>query len=245
MVATIDTVLTRPDRDDRRACRGRAPLPRAAEPAAALSRGGAGGLPARPARARPRRRLRRHPARRAGWPGHALPHLLGTANRSPPSRSGSRSSGDEWISTNRSPTIWPAFAQKGKDRVLVRHLLSHRGGFPTTPPDLPRERWGDWEEATAAVAAMPLEHEPGLVSAYHMLTQHWVCAELVRRLDGRSYPDYLREEITGPLGLADTYVGLPTDLEHSRRQAPRHGRDRRLGSQHPARHARSRRCTGW
>src|SRR3954466_7407862 len=37
-------------------------------------------------------------------------------------------------------TIWPAFAQQGKDRVLVRHLLSHRGGFPTTPPVLPRER---------------------------------------------------------------------------------------------------------
>ena len=27
-----------------------------------------------------------------------------------------------------------------------------------------------------AVAAMPLEHEPGPVSAYHILTQHWVCA---------------------------------------------------------------------
>jgi CubicO group peptidase (beta-lactamase class C family) len=111
-------------------------------------------------------------------------------------------------------TIWPDFAQRGKHRVLVRHLLSHRGGFPTTPPDLPRERWGDWKEATAAVAAMPLEHEPGLVSAYHMLTQHWVIGELVRRLDGRSYPDYLRQEITGPLGLADTYTDLPIDLEH-------------------------------
>ena len=61
---------------------------------------------------------------------------------------------------------------------------------------------------------MPLEHEPGTVSAYHFLTQHWVCAELVRRLDGRAYADYLRDEITGPLGMADTYVGLPADLEH-------------------------------
>ena len=108
---------------------------------------------------------------------------------------------------------WPAFGTNGKDRVLVRHLLSHRGGFPTTPQALTPDRWGDWEAATAAIAAMPLDHEPGTVSAYHFLTQHWVVAELVRRLDGRLYGDYLRAEITGPLGLVDTYVGLPVESE--------------------------------
>jgi CubicO group peptidase (beta-lactamase class C family) len=110
-------------------------------------------------------------------------------------------------------TYWPDFGQLGKDRVLVRHILSHRGGFPTTPPALPREQWGDWEAATAAVAAMPLDHKPGTVSAYHFLTQHWVCGELIRRLDGRDYADYLREEVTDPLGLHDTSVALPADLE--------------------------------
>ena len=108
---------------------------------------------------------------------------------------------------------WPAFGQQGKDRVLVRHILSHRGGFPTTPPDLPRTAWGDREVVAQAVAEMPLEHAPGAVSAYHSLTQHWAIAELVHRLDGRTYADYLRDEITGPLGLTDTYVGLPLALE--------------------------------
>jgi CubicO group peptidase (beta-lactamase class C family) len=61
---------------------------------------------------------------------------------------------------------------------------------------------------------MPLEQAPGTVSAYHFLTQHWVCAELLRCLDGRSYPDYLGEEITGPLCLTNTYVGLPGELAH-------------------------------
>jgi CubicO group peptidase (beta-lactamase class C family) len=110
-------------------------------------------------------------------------------------------------------TYWPDFGQQGKQQVLVRHILSHRGGFPTTPAALPREQWGYWEAATAAVAAMPLEHEPGTVSAYHFLTQHWVCGELIRRLDGRDYANYLREEITDPLGLHDTYFALPADLE--------------------------------
>ncbi len=109
---------------------------------------------------------------------------------------------------------WPAFGQAGKERVTIRHVLSHRGGFPTAPAELAREQWGDWEAAMQAIEAMPPTYEPGTVSAYHFLTQHWVCAELVRRLDSRPYQDYLRAEITGPLGLTDTYVGLPAAEEH-------------------------------
>ena len=110
-------------------------------------------------------------------------------------------------------TYWPEFAQHGKGGVLVRHTLSHRGGFPATPVNLPPDRWRDWNEVTTAVAAMPLEHEPGSVSAYHFLTQHWVIAEVIRRVDGRPFAAYLREEITAPLGLADTHIGLPQELE--------------------------------
>jgi CubicO group peptidase (beta-lactamase class C family) len=60
---------------------------------------------------------------------------------------------------------------------------------------------------------MPLAFSPGSATAYHFLTQHWVCAELVRMLDGRDIAKYLREEITGPLAMRDTYLGLPLDLE--------------------------------
>ncbi len=109
---------------------------------------------------------------------------------------------------------WPAFGQHGKGEVTLRHVLSHRGGFPETPVTLIPERWGDWETAIAAIAAMPLAHAPGTTSAYHHLTQQWVCAEVVRRLDGRDYAEYLRAEVTGPLGMVDTYVGLPVAEEH-------------------------------
>jgi CubicO group peptidase (beta-lactamase class C family) len=109
---------------------------------------------------------------------------------------------------------WPAFGANGKDGVLIRHLLSHRGGFPTTPPALAPDRWDNWTEVITAIEEMALDFVPGTASAYHFLTQHWACAELVRRLDGRCYHDYLAQEITGPLGLHDTYVGLSQALEH-------------------------------
>ena len=154
--------------------------------------------------------LRRHAAGRAGRPDTLFPLFSGTKPFAAVALWQQIERGrldlDEPVAAH-----WPAFGQKGKERVLVRHVLSHRGGFPTTPPALTPDRWGDWEAAMQAVAAMPLDHEPGTVSAYHFLTQHWVCAELVRRLDGRAYADYLRAEITGPLGLSDTYVGLPSE----------------------------------
>src|SRR5215213_2273001 len=109
---------------------------------------------------------------------------------------------------------WPAFASNGKTGVTLRHVLSHRGGFPLTPPDLTPEHWGDWGWAVRAIETMPLSYEPGTVSAYHQLTQQWVCAEVVRRLDGRAYAEYLRAELTGPLGMDETFVGLPSDQDH-------------------------------
>src|SRR5215212_1289491 len=107
---------------------------------------------------------------------------------------------------------WPAFARNGKAGVTLRHVLSHRGGFPLTPPTLTPEHWGDWTWAVRTIEAMPLSHEPGTVSAYHHLTQQWVCAELVHRLDGRAYGDYLRAEITGPLEMVDSGIGLQEDV---------------------------------
>lgn len=108
---------------------------------------------------------------------------------------------------------WPGFAANGKEGVTIRHILTHRGGFPEAPPDLHWSQWRDWDAVVAAMESATPKWGPGTVSAYHPLNHGWVCAELVRRIDGRPFPDFLRQEITGPLGMNDTYVGLPEQLE--------------------------------
>jgi len=109
--------------------------------------------------------------------------------------------------------IWPAFAQYGKDAVLIRHLLCHRGGFPTTPESLPRETWGARERVNRELECLRPTYPPGSISAYHFQTQPWVIAELLRRVDGRDYQDYLHDEIFEPLRLDHTHVVLPPELE--------------------------------
>ena len=108
---------------------------------------------------------------------------------------------------------WPEFGQQGKEGVTVRHILTHMGGFPETPPELTWDLWQDWETVVRAMDGARPVYEPGTTLAYHSINYGWVVGELARRIDGRPFSQFLREELTGPLGMDDTYVGLPPSLE--------------------------------
>lgn len=108
---------------------------------------------------------------------------------------------------------WPGFGQNGKETVTIRHILNHQGGFPDTPHEITLEKWSDWDAVVHALEQTKPIYEPGTVLAYHPRNFGWVVAELVQRIDGRPFPRFLREELTGPLAMRDTYVGLPESLE--------------------------------
>ena len=48
---------------------------------------------------------------------------------------------------------WPEFAKHGKERVTIRHILTHQGGFPETPKSLP---WRDRSRAFVRRLPAPL-----------------------------------------------------------------------------------------
>ena len=108
---------------------------------------------------------------------------------------------------------WPGFAKHGKDAVTIRHILTHRGGFPETPPELSWERWQDWDYVVECMENIMPDYPAGQLMAYHPRNFGWVIGELVRRIDGRHIGAFLRDEILDPLGLDDGYVGLPPELE--------------------------------
>jgi CubicO group peptidase (beta-lactamase class C family) len=112
---------------------------------------------------------------------------------------------------------WPEFAAAGKDRVQVRHLLSHTAGLPTWDEPLTVEDLFDWPAATARLAAQAPRWEPGTKAGYHALTQGFAVGEVIRRITGRSLGAFFAEEVAGPLG-ADFHIGLPA--EHDHRVAP-------------------------
>ena len=112
--------------------------------------------------------------------------------------------------------LWPEFGAHGKDSVTVRHVLSHTAGVPGIPPDTTPEDLCDWDKMCAAIADAELWWEPGTKIGYHAYTFGYIVGEIVRRATGKPISQVLREEVAGPLGVADElYFGMP-EAEHGR-----------------------------
>ncbi|MFD4477506.1 serine hydrolase domain-containing protein [Streptomyces sp. NPDC058471] len=105
-------------------------------------------------------------------------------------------------------SYWPEFKARGKERVLVRHVLAHRAGVPALDRPLTPSEALDPDLAAAVVAAQAPVWAPGEDHGYHAHTYGWLTGELVRRVTGRSLGEFVAAEFAGPLGL-DLWVGLP------------------------------------
>jgi CubicO group peptidase (beta-lactamase class C family) len=119
------------------------------------------------------------------------------------------------------------FGVHGKDGITLRHLLTHTAGIrggdavsSTAPGD------AYWDEMVAGICAVQRETDwvPGARAGYHLGCGMTLLAEVVRRLDGRRFETYVREEIFEPLGMSDCWIGMPPEI------VARYGE--RLGAMH-------------
>jgi CubicO group peptidase (beta-lactamase class C family) len=101
---------------------------------------------------------------------------------------------------------WPEFAANGKEGVLVRHLLSHTSGVSGWEQPFTLADMYDWDTATARLAAQAPWWEPGTASGYHANDQGHLVGEVVRRVSGKPFRQFVAEELAGPAG-ADFQVG--------------------------------------
>ena len=111
--------------------------------------------------------------------------------------------------------IIPEFGTNGKDIVTVEQLLLHTAGFPYAP--YRPEHWGDRSKLLEAFARWRFNWEPDSRFEYHATSAHWVLTEIIYRRTGAEYRTFIRERITGPMGLPELFVGLPP--EHDGRVA--------------------------
>ncbi len=104
----------------------------------------------------------------------------------------------------------PEFAQHGKAAITIRQLLTHTGGFRWAPV----EGTEPWDEIIARMAAARPEPgwTPGAKAGYHAYTSWFVLAEIIRRVDGRTFSDYVRQQIFLPLAMVDSWIGMPPEV---------------------------------
>jgi CubicO group peptidase (beta-lactamase class C family) len=105
---------------------------------------------------------------------------------------------------------WPRFAQAGKERITVRHVLTHSAGLHRMRTLVDRaHRMLDWEYMVGALERAVPAYEPGSRHGYHALTYGWLAGELVRRVSGQPIARFVDLELAQPLGLDGLYIGCP------------------------------------
>ncbi len=108
----------------------------------------------------------------------------------------------------------PTFTSHGKDRITIRHVMTHSAGlpFPTGPrPDV--KRADDHEYAQQMLSGLRPLYPPGLVHIYHALTWGPLMREIVYAAAGKDIREILAAEILEPLDFRWTNFGVdPKDL---------------------------------
>ena len=106
--------------------------------------------------------------------------------------------------------LWPEFGAHGKEGATVRHVLTHTVGVPGIPADTTPEDLCDWDKMCAEIADSEPWWEPGTETAYHAYPFGYIVGEIVRRATGKPISQVLKEDVAGPLGVAEElYFGMP------------------------------------
>ncbi len=103
----------------------------------------------------------------------------------------------------------PEFKGEGRDKILLRHLLTHTSGLPDMLPanTALRQRHAPLTEYVKLSLTTPLLFPVDTKYSYSS-TGILLAAEIARRVDGRPIDKILAEEIYRPLRMSHTALGL-------------------------------------
>ena len=101
----------------------------------------------------------------------------------------------------------PEFAANGKESVTVEQVMLHTAGFPNAVINEVKAG-SDAVRRASTFAKWELEWEPGTRFEYHASSAHWVLVDLIERLGGVDFREFVEQRVTAPLGLP-RLLGIP------------------------------------
>ncbi len=110
-------------------------------------------------------------------------------------------------------TLWPEFVSAGKDRITLRHLMSHQAGLVGFHEPVDREILYDWPRFVSALERESPWWPPGAAHGYHARTYGHLVGELIRRATGLSPGQWFHERLATTLDL-DFHIGVPESELH-------------------------------
>ena len=122
-----------------------------------------------------------------------------------------------------------------KTEITIQQLLTHTAGFTYGwgggPVDKKYKEAKLWESNSSKefidkVASLPLLFEPGTKWHYSIAVD--ITGVLVERLSGKTFSEYLSDNIFKPLGMEDTFFEIPNNKLN--RFLPNHSYDKKMNS---------------
>lgn len=93
--------------------------------------------------------------------------------------------------------------------ITIQNLLDQKSGYTNSESDYPSATAEmTLDEWAKSISGKELKSLPGTEYAYSN-TNYNLLGLIIEKVSGMSYRDYLESEILTPLGLTDTYVGVP------------------------------------
>ncbi|WP_437206674.1 serine hydrolase domain-containing protein [Planctomicrobium sp. SH664] len=114
----------------------------------------------------------------------------------------------------------PEFRDAAKRPMTVRHLLTHTSGLPDMLPNNQelRKNHASLARFVSESCEAELNFPPGRGAQYQSMG-YAVLGPIIEQVTGESYRRFMRRELFEPLGMQQTWMGLPDDLLESARIA--------------------------
>lgn len=106
----------------------------------------------------------------------------------------------------------PEFGKNKKNAVRIRHLLTHTSGLPDMLPDNVelRKKHAPLSAFVEGTCEVELDFPAGRGVRYQSMG-FAVLGEIIHRISGVLCAEFVRREIFEPLGMNDSWLGLPDD----------------------------------
>jgi CubicO group peptidase (beta-lactamase class C family) len=108
----------------------------------------------------------------------------------------------------------PEFAGGGKDAITIRHVWTHTCGLLNVEQKLFPARYDQGHAANIALicrARIDRGVTPGTRAGYQTSVVALLLAEIIQRKRGRDFRELIRDEVFVPLGMTDSWLGMPAD----------------------------------
>ncbi|MGE4315716.1 serine hydrolase domain-containing protein [Acinetobacter sp.] len=107
---------------------------------------------------------------------------------------------------------WPEFAQQGKDKISLRHMLSHQSGlYDIRHLVADASEMADWSHMLDVIAQAKPRFEVATDAAYQPLTFGWQVGGVLENATGKTLAELMQHYLIDPLQLDAAYFGVPKE----------------------------------